>query len=73
MRQRIQYRRHVTVSHVHTYPVTCSQQLISHIFQTDGSRSSTAKIALYFIYCISSIHSMLPIASSFGLTIAQHL
>lgn len=60
------------LSHTHPDPGTCSQQLNSHIFQTDGSRSSTSDIALYFIYHISSIHLMLPIAGFYGLNTAQH-
>lgn len=58
--------------HTHPDPGACSQQLNSHIFQTDGSRSSTSDIAFYFIYHISSIHLMLTIAGLYGLNIAQH-
>lgn len=60
------------LSHTHPDPGTCSQQLNSHFFQTDGSRSSTSDIALYFIYHISSIHFILPIAGFYGLNTAQH-
>lgn len=60
------------LSHTHPDPAACSQQLNSHIFQTDGSRSSTSDSALYFIYHISSVHLMLPIAVLYGLNITQH-
>lgn len=58
--------------HIHPDPGACSQQLNSHISQTDGSRSSTSDTTLYFIYHISSIHLMLTIAGLYGLNIAQH-
>lgn len=51
--------------HTHPDPGACSQQLNSHIFQTNGSRSSTSDIALYFIYHISSIHLIEWIEHSF--------
>lgn len=70
-RQWIQYQGHVTVTHTprprHLQPAT--QQ--SH-FSNRWEQEFHFRHALYFIYHISSIHLMLPIAGFYGLNTAQH-